>query len=89
MKKITILILFSILVLGCIQNQNKIQMQNTQTMILNSSEKIDIQTTKVQREINGKTVEMFAYNSQIPGPTIKVREGSKIKVNFTNNIVLF
>jgi FtsP/CotA-like multicopper oxidase with cupredoxin domain len=86
MKKITILILFSILVLGCIQNQNKIQMQNTQTMILNSSEKIDIQTTKVQREINGKTVEMFAYNSQIPGPTIKVREGSKIKVNFTNNI---
>ena len=30
------------------------------------------------------TVKMFAYNGSMPGPTLRVQQGSEIIVNFTN-----
>ena len=29
---------------------------------------------------------MFGFNGQVPGPIIKVKQGSTIFVNFTNNL---
>lgn len=40
----------------------------------------------VFKEIQGKRVEMLAYNGQIPGPLLKVKQGSSVYVNLTNNI---
>lgn len=34
----------------------------------------------------GKKVEVWAYNGQIPGPQIRVKQGDKVRVEFTNNI---
>src|SRR6266550_1253594 len=34
----------------------------------------------------GVTSEVFAYNGQVPGPTLDVREGDKVIVHFTNNL---
>lgn len=41
---------------------------------------------KVLKNINGNNVIMFGFNSQVPGPIIKVKQGSVIFVNFTNNL---
>lgn len=39
----------------------------------------------VKKTINGNTVKMLAYNGSIPGPIIKVQQGSEITINLTNN----
>ncbi len=36
--------------------------------------------------IPGVTTEVFAYNGQIPGPTLDVREGDKVIVHFKNDL---
>lgn len=40
----------------------------------------------INREIAGRKIRMYSYNGQIPGPLIKVKQGSVIYINFTNNI---
>ena len=41
---------------------------------------------KVVKDINGSHVVMYGVNGQVPGPIIKVKQGSIIFVNFTNNL---
>lgn len=41
----------------------------------------------IRREYaEGKTILAWGYNSQIPGPEIRVSEGDKVRVVFTNNL---
>ena len=40
----------------------------------------------VVKEVNGTKIRSYAYNGQIPGPVLRVKQGSIIYVNFTNNI---
>ncbi len=42
----------------------------------------------VTKTIAGKTLTMYGYNGQIPGPLIHVKQASKIYVQFVNNIEL-
>ena len=44
----------------------------------------DLEATVVRREIDGRRLAMLAFNSQHPGPLIRVPEKSTIFVNFTN-----
>ena len=39
----------------------------------------------VAKQLGDNTVRMLGYNGSIPGPTIKVREGSEVIVNVTND----
>lgn len=39
----------------------------------------------IKKEIGNKEVKMFGYNGSVPGPFIKVQQGSEITINFTNN----
>lgn len=34
----------------------------------------------------GQTVEAYAFNNQVPGPTIRVAEGDRVRMNVTNNL---
>jgi len=34
----------------------------------------------------GETVEAFAYNGQVPGPTLRVTEGDRVRINVTNKL---
>ncbi|APO68077.1 multicopper oxidase domain-containing protein [Rhizobium gallicum] len=34
----------------------------------------------------GETVEAYAYNNQVPGPTLRVTEGDRVRINVTNNL---
>jgi bilirubin oxidase len=36
--------------------------------------------------IPGKTTDVFAYNGQIPGPTLEVHEGDKVIIHFVNKL---
>ncbi len=38
------------------------------------------------KKLFGKEQYLNAYNSQLPGPTLKVKQGSKVFVNFTNRL---
>ena len=40
----------------------------------------------IEKDINGISHKMFAYNNQIPGPLLKLKQGQIISVNFQNNI---
>src|SRR3989344_2165480 len=55
---------------------------------LNDKQILQLKAMPVVKEINGVKIKMYGYNGQIPGPLIKVRQGSTIYVNFTNNIEL-
>ena len=46
----------------------------------------DLEASVVEREIDGHTARMYAYNGQYPGPLIWVEQGTEITVNFTNSI---
>ncbi len=45
---------------------------------------VELRVAPVSKEIGDATVRMLAYNGSIPGPTLKVREGSEIVVDFAN-----
>jgi hypothetical protein len=34
----------------------------------------------------GETVEAYAYNNQVPGPTLRVKEGDRVRINVTNRL---
>ena len=49
---------------------------------------LDLEASLVRREIGGRSLGMFAFNGQHPGPLIEVPEGATIFVNFTNDTPL-
>lgn len=51
---------------------------------LNDGDTYDLTASVVEKQINGKKYSMLAYNNSIPGPLIKVTQGSEITVNFKN-----
>ena len=47
----------------------------------------ELTAEEVQWEVEpGRTVKAWAYNGQVPGPQIRVREGDRVRVNLTNKL---
>jgi FtsP/CotA-like multicopper oxidase with cupredoxin domain len=47
----------------------------------------DLEASVIKWEVEpGRLVEAWAYNQQVPGPTIRVREGDRVRLAFTNNL---
>ena len=47
----------------------------------------DLTASKVQWEVElGRRVEAWAYNGQVPGPQIRVREGDRVRINLKNEL---
>lgn len=44
-----------------------------------------ITAAPVRKRLGEHTVRMLAYNGSIPGPTLRVQQGSELTVHFTNN----
>src|SRR5215203_4958954 len=51
---------------------------------LADGETFDLRIAPVTKMIGDATVRMLAYNGSIPGPTLRVREGSQLVVEVTN-----
>jgi FtsP/CotA-like multicopper oxidase with cupredoxin domain len=47
-------------------------------------EEFDLRIAPVAKRLGEATVRMLAYNGSIPGPTLRVRQGSRLVVNVVN-----
>ncbi len=61
------------------------QADASQIVDLKNGQSVDLSITPVKKTIAGRTVKMLGYNGSIPGPTLRVPEGSEITVNLKNN----
>jgi FtsP/CotA-like multicopper oxidase with cupredoxin domain len=51
---------------------------------LGDGERFQLRIAPVAKRLGGATARMLAYNGSIPGPTLKVREGSQVVVEIEN-----
>jgi FtsP/CotA-like multicopper oxidase with cupredoxin domain len=51
---------------------------------LSDGDRFDLRIAPVAKRLGDTTVRMLAYNGSIPGPTLKVREGSEVIVDIEN-----
>jgi FtsP/CotA-like multicopper oxidase with cupredoxin domain len=51
---------------------------------LADDQQFDLRIAPVAKRLGGTTVRMLAYNGSIPGPTLKVQQGSEVLVNVEN-----
>jgi FtsP/CotA-like multicopper oxidase with cupredoxin domain len=51
---------------------------------LGDDEEFDLRIQSVRKRIGDATVRMLAYNGSVPGPTLRVKQGSTVTVNVTN-----
>jgi FtsP/CotA-like multicopper oxidase with cupredoxin domain len=56
----------------------------TELVELNHGDEFDLRIAPVAKQLGAAKVRMLAYNGSIPGPTLKVPEGSEIAVNIEN-----
>ncbi len=57
----------------------------TEIVELSDGDAFDLRIAPVTKRIGDATVRMLAYNGSIPGPTLKVRQGSEVIVNVAND----
>jgi FtsP/CotA-like multicopper oxidase with cupredoxin domain len=57
----------------------------TQVIDLADGDTAELRIGPVTKQIGDTTVRMLAYNGSIPGPTLRVREGSELVVNVAND----
>jgi FtsP/CotA-like multicopper oxidase with cupredoxin domain len=60
----------------------------TEIVELRDGEVVELRAGSVRKRIGEDIVKMLAYNSSVPGPTLKVRQGSEVTINFTNDMEL-
>jgi FtsP/CotA-like multicopper oxidase with cupredoxin domain len=58
------------------------------TVDLQDGDEFELTASLVRREVSGVEFLAFAYNGQVPGPLLRVRQGSSIIVRFTNKIAM-
>lgn len=62
---------------------NKVN-QESPIISLKNGDTYDLTASFIKKTIAGKEQTMLAYNGSVPGPTIKVDQGSEITINFKN-----
>lgn len=58
----------------------------SQEIVLADGAMFNLVASRVRHEIGGREYDMMAYNGSVPGPTIRVKQGSEITINFTNKL---
>jgi FtsP/CotA-like multicopper oxidase with cupredoxin domain len=61
------------------------EVQASETVELADGEEFELRIAPVAKRFGDATVRMLAYNGSIPGSTMRVREGSEVVVNVTND----
>jgi FtsP/CotA-like multicopper oxidase with cupredoxin domain len=60
------------------------QAHSPELVELSDSDRFELRIAPVAKPLGDTTVRMLAYNGSIPGPTLRVREGSEITVDIEN-----
>jgi suppressor of ftsI len=79
-----VLLLACVLVIACTQQVSNVQ--QTQDVLVASGELFSLTAAPATGSFSDKQLDLYAYNGQMPGPRIRVKQGSTITVNFTNNL---
>jgi FtsP/CotA-like multicopper oxidase with cupredoxin domain len=58
---------------------------STEIVELANGASFDLRAAPVRKQLGQAEVRMLVYNGSIPGPTLKVRQGSEVTINFTND----
>jgi FtsP/CotA-like multicopper oxidase with cupredoxin domain len=58
--------------------------RRTEVIELAEGDQFDLEIAPIRKRIGDATVRMLAYNGSVPGPTLKVAQGSTIIVHVTN-----
>ncbi len=66
------------------ETQGLDQVAPPEAMFLEDGDQFNLRITPVRKQINDAEVRMLAYNGSIPGPTLRVKQGSKVTVTTTN-----
>src|SRR5687768_16631318 len=56
----------------------------TEIVELRDGDRFDLRAIAVRKRLGKATLRMLAYNGSIPGPTLKVAQGSEVSITFTN-----
>jgi suppressor of ftsI len=84
---IAITVVIAILGLGWATYHKSIKLASVSVVTpINNGEVFNLEAEAVTKDIDGTNQNMLAYNGSIPGPSIKVRQGSNISVKFTNKL---
>jgi len=59
--------------------------KSTETVELKNGDTYNLVASYVEKDIGGVKYKMLAYNGSIPGPLIKVAQGSEVTINFKND----
>jgi FtsP/CotA-like multicopper oxidase with cupredoxin domain len=60
------------------------QARATEAVELSDGDELELRIAPVAKQLGDTTVRMLAYNGSIPGPTLRVKEGSEIVVHVDN-----
>lgn len=56
-------------------------------VVINGVKEFNLTAEPIRWEYaNGKTITAWAFNGQVPGPVIRVKEGDKVRIKFTNKL---
>ena len=56
-----------------------------QTYELADGARVDLRITPIAKRLGDAMVRMLGYNGSVPGPTLRVRQGSELEVNVIND----
>ena len=56
----------------------------TRIVDLADGDTYELRAAPIRKRIGNAEVRLLAYNGSVPGPTLRVRQGSAVTVNFTN-----
>lgn len=87
MKKILaiVVLIAGVLILATFFDFKKIELTKpTEVVELANGSAYELTANYVKKTIAGREQKMLAYNGSIPGPTIRVKQGSEITINFHN-----
>jgi FtsP/CotA-like multicopper oxidase with cupredoxin domain len=62
--------------------------QTTEIVELADGERFDLRVAPVAKRLGNETVRMLAYSGSIPGPTLRVPEGSEVEIDIENQLDL-
>src|SRR5256885_2102012 len=58
--------------------------QPSEVVVLADGEEFDLRIAPMVKRLGDATVRMLAYNGSVPGPTLRVKQGSEVVINVTN-----
>src|SRR5919199_3980549 len=67
------------------ETEGLMEAAKTELVELADGDEFDLEIIPVKKRIGDATVRMLAYNGSIPGPTLKLAQGSTITVHVTNH----